>query len=132
MVRSAKDVARVVKLSEQTLSPYAIARATGLPRETVRRWLNAGPESVLAARRIVQCDSDGCALVAVAPSNEYAYLLGQYLGDGYIATHRRGVHRLVITCCDIYPDIILECEKAMRRVLPSNGVDFRKRQGVVA
>jgi hypothetical protein len=61
----------------------------------------------------------------------YAYLFGQYLGDGTIARHRRGVFRLVISCCDQYPGIVAECAAATERVLPRSKVDFRKRQGVV-
>jgi hypothetical protein len=48
------------------------------------------------------------------------YLLGLYLGDGYIAAHRRGVYRLRITLDVRYPGIIQECEAAMRAVLPWN------------
>jgi hypothetical protein len=69
--------------------------------------------------------------VLAAPPDAYAYLLGQYLGDGYIASHRRGVFRLVITCCDWYPNIVEECASAARAVLPRSRVGFVKRQGVI-
>ena len=132
MARTAEDVGKVVELAAAGLSPYAIARITGIPRETIRHWIAGGAESVLADRLLVSCDGKQCAAVSAAPHRPYAYLLGQYLGDGHIATHRRGVHRLVITCCDWYPDIVLECENAMRLALPRNRVSSRKRPGVVA
>lgn len=132
VARAAADVAKVVELSATGLSPYAIAKITGLPRETIRGWVVNGAEGVLAARMLVACDGQRCEVAAAAPHRSYAYLLGQYLGDGHIATHKRGVHRLVITCCDQYPGIVTECEAALRLALPRNGVDFRKRQGVVA
>ncbi len=45
-----------------------------------------------------------------------------YLGDGSIASHRRGVKRLVITLDRAYPVIIDECAAAMALVVPMNKV----------
>jgi hypothetical protein len=45
----------------------------------------------------------------------YAYLLGQYLGDGHVSLRRVPVLR--ISCADAYPGIMDECEAAMRAVL---------------
>jgi hypothetical protein len=39
--------------------------------------------------------------------------LGLYLGDGYIASHPRGVYRLRICCANVYPELIERCEQAM-------------------
>ena len=36
----------------------------------------------------------------------YVYLLGLYLGDGYISEHRRSVYRLRIVLDVKYPEII--------------------------
>jgi hypothetical protein len=52
------------------------------------------------------------------PPGPYAYLLGMYLGDGYIARHRRGVFCLRITSDARYPGIIDECSRAMDAVMP--------------
>jgi hypothetical protein len=38
----------------------------------------------------------------------YAYLLGQYLGDGCLSLMQRGVYRLRIACDLRYPDIVNE------------------------
>ena len=56
------------------------------------------------------------ALVSYA----YAYLLGLYLGDGWIATHRRQVFRLRIYLDRRYPLIIAECEAAVSIVMPES------------
>jgi hypothetical protein len=53
------------------------------------------------------------------PPGPYAYLLGLYLGDGYIASHRRGVYKLRITCCDAYPSLMADCALAMAEILPN-------------
>jgi hypothetical protein len=59
--------------------------------------------------------------------DRYAYLLGLYLGDGYIVHHRRGVYRLTITLDAKYPSIVSECRAAIEAVMPTGrvGVQFR-------
>ncbi len=66
-----------------------------------------------------------------APPAAYAYLLGQYLGDGTIVSTRRGVHRLFVTCCAAHPDIIDECSAAIEPVLPGNRVGRRAKAGAI-
>jgi hypothetical protein len=46
----------------------------------------------------------------------YVYLLGQYLGDGYIVAMRRGVYKLQITMTAEYTTMIQECTKALASV----------------
>ena len=53
-----------------------------------------------------------------ADSYGYAYLLGAYLGDGYVANTGRSF-QLVITLDAFYPDIIEECRGAIVLTLPS-------------
>jgi hypothetical protein len=45
-----------------------------------------------------------------------------YLGDGYIAAHRRGVYVLRLSLDVRYPAIIEECAAALREVAPVNRV----------
>jgi len=66
-----------------------------------------------------------CALVAAAPSSQYAYLLGLYLGDGTIVKHRRDVYRLEVVCCDEYPGLRDLCVSAIAAVLPGQPVGVR-------
>lgn len=56
------------------------------------------------------------------PSRSYAYLLGQYLGDGFVARLRKGVYALRIFSFSGYPDIVAECAKAVQEVMPKNKV----------
>ena len=53
-----------------------------------------------------------------ADTHSYAYLLGAYLGDGYVANTGRSF-QLVITLDAIYPDIIEECRAAIVLTLPT-------------
>lgn len=52
----------------------------------------------------------------------YAYLLGLYLGDGCISSHPRGVFRLRIALDARYPQILDECEAAIRALMPGRSV----------
>jgi hypothetical protein len=56
-------------------------------------------------------------------------LLGMYLGDGHITTEPNGVHRLRITACDDYPDIMRECAQAVAIVMPGRRVGLLRHQG---
>jgi hypothetical protein len=53
-----------------------------------------------------------------ADSFSYAYLLGAYLGDGYVANTGRSF-QLVITLDAVYPDIVEECRAAIVLSLPA-------------
>jgi hypothetical protein len=59
----------------------------------------------------------------------YAYLLGVYLGDGYIAPHPRGVHRLRISLDPRYPVIIDDCCAAIAGVMPGVRIARQDRSG---
>jgi hypothetical protein len=50
------------------------------------------------------------------------YLLGLYLGDGTISTHRRDVQKLRITLDVKYPGIVDECADAMGSTMPGSTV----------
>jgi hypothetical protein len=47
----------------------------------------------------------------------YSYLLGLYLGDGYVDVRRRGGAALVMTCSNDYPTIVDDCRAAMQLVV---------------
>lgn len=60
----------------------------------------------------------------------YAYLLGLYLGDGYIVQNRSmRSPSLSVTCAESHPGLMDECENAMRLVFPKNSVCRVRRQG---
>ncbi|MBN8868678.1 MAG: helix-turn-helix domain-containing protein [Solirubrobacterales bacterium] len=88
-----------------------IARKTGVHRSTVNRWRKHGfpvgpppfefdPASWTPGRR-----------------ETYAYLLGQYLGDGCVRDHAR-THSLLVACDAYYPDILELAFGAVREFSP--------------
>jgi hypothetical protein len=130
-VRSDADVREVFRLTRDGLSISAISRRLRLSRATARDWLRAGEDAVLARPRRVGRACGGKS--AEHPNGAldepaYAYLLGQYLGDGCISSVRSS-YKLRIVCCDAYPGIRNECAEAIRRVRRDGRVGFVQREG---
>jgi Helix-turn-helix domain of resolvase len=132
-MRPTSDVRRVFELRDQGCSKSEIARQTGVSRSQVRGWLAVGIDAVLQsplrARATASGGEDGALCRAsrfpfVTGVNEraYAYLLGQYLGDGMLSLGPRAVFRLRISMCDAYPGIMAEGVAAIRAVMPANRV----------
>jgi len=122
MTRPRKDLETVRDLLDQGLSVAEASRRARIPRGTVQMWLSAGLEATLDARaehagRSGPCEF--CGYVRDLSETSYAYLLGLYLGDGYIAPHPRGVYRLRIFQDNKYPNLIHQCAMAMNWVIPS-------------
>lgn len=99
--------------------PSAIARDLGVPRSTVKNWLTRDGR---ADARRVRCDGRSCELVENVDEGAYVYVFGMYLGDGHITVMANGVQRLRISCCDDYPFVMDECERALQKVLPQNRI----------
>jgi hypothetical protein len=62
----------------------------------------------------------------------YAYLLGLYLGDGWLSRGPRDVYRLRILLDAGHPGIIQSCADAMSAVLPGRAVSFRRHSSSAA
>jgi Homeodomain-like domain len=117
----------VLDLAERGLNQCEIARETGIPRSTIRHWIRGEtPKEGGPLRECVRCPGPRPGFWELT-HHAYAYLLGLYLGDGSIATHRRGVFRLRIACFEGYPRIIEECAAAMSLVMPANAVSLHRR-----
>jgi Homeodomain-like domain len=133
-MRHEREVAQVLAFAKEGLNNCEIARMTGIPRETVRDWIRGrvprGPEASRRRARVgcVHCGGPKHSFDEL-PAEAYAYLLGTYLGDGFLARSRRGVYRLRITLDDRYPGIIAECKAAAEAVLPRNEVGTVRRVG---
>jgi hypothetical protein len=60
----------------------------------------------------------------------YAYLLGMYLGDGYITRYPR-THLLVISLDAAYPDIADRCAASVQKVNPFHPVSIYRQKNVL-
>lgn len=129
-MHSREVVAEALRLRhEEGLGATEAAARLGVTRGAVRDWY-AGklPRHSRSRAR------DGCRIPDACPQcghdehsfdelpSTYVYLLGLYLGDGTISTHRRGVHRLRIFLDMKYPAIVEECGAAMAAVMPTSAV----------
>jgi hypothetical protein len=114
-MRPAAERTIVAHLVAGELNACQIADITGIPRSTVRAWIQQ-PEPT--PRQAFEPVLNPASL----PAAEYSYLLGFYLGDGCLSLGRRGVYRLRIKTDARYPMIIAECAAAMQAVMPQNRV----------
>jgi hypothetical protein len=126
VTRSAADVELVMGLLDQGLSQAEAARRSGIPRPTLRYWIQKGLEPTLDSRcqrshhlGVGPAGHLPCEHAVRVPEEAYAYLLGLYLGDGCLSRTKKDVYRLRIALDLRYPGIIAECRAAMAAVLPN-------------
>ena len=117
-------VAEALRLrDEEGLGARSAARRLGVSAWTVRDWY-AGklPEHSRpgAGPRCPRCEGPEHRLNDLP--REYVHLLGLYLGDGSISSHPRSVHKLRVTLDVKYPNIVGECERAIKATMPSSQV----------
>jgi hypothetical protein len=115
------EVESALALAREGLSPTDIERTTGIPRRTVRDWLQGRIPQAGSRRRAYcwRCDSTRVVFAGLT-EHAYAYLLGMYLGDGTISAHPRDVYRLRIFQFSGYPRLVEECVAAMQLVMPTS------------
>jgi len=106
-----------------------VARQLNIPVGTIGKWLHLdrSKRGECPGRKPSKCPRcDDRPLDRAA----YSYLLGLYLGDGYIV--QWSAHRtpsLRITCDNSWPGLMDECEQAMRAVFPNNSVCRSAKEG---
>ena len=134
-VRSLQELRRVQALFELGVNDCAIARLAGIPRTTVRDWRRSERWTHQTQGLGSKFNPDSCRRCG-HPAHafdeldaRYAYLLGLYLGDGYVVHHRRGVYRLTIALDAKYPGIVSECREAIEAVMPTGRVGIQFRHG---
>jgi hypothetical protein len=114
--RPAQEIRVALSLIHVGLSDYEVARRTGLPRSTVRNW-RIGRVPKVPGEVGPQCDSCGAPPhdFAALPTANYAYLLGQYLGDGTVCRVDRSLCLRIASDAQ-YPGIISECCDAIAAI----------------
>lgn len=117
----------VLRLFAIGLTGYQISKQTGVPKSTVYHWRDHPTKTPRTTTTCFRCMPDA----HTADESSYAYLLGQYLGDGHIVANTKHVV-LAIYCCDDYPGVMDETERAMRGVLPRVSVHRAHKIGCTA
>ena len=128
-MRPLKQVKLVVDLAASGKSPLTIARETGIPRSTVRGWLDGRLPNGYADHDVAcsRCGAPQHRFDELPPA--YVYLLGLYLGDGCISAHPRAVYKLRLFLDARYDQIVDAGEAAIRSVLPENRINRLWRGG---
>src|SRR5438270_3406076 len=117
--RPIEHVLAVCRLKAQGRTDREVSRLTGVPVTTIRAWRNHGLSQ--NAQRALS-DEERCATCGAEPHDfrslpqeAYAYLLGVYLGDGWLS--RNGSSwALRIVLDELYPGIIARCCEAIQEL----------------
>jgi hypothetical protein len=134
-VRPESEYREALELIEAGINDCEVGRRLGIPRGTIRDW-RVGRNAGSGGRTKFwsgQRPSPTCFRCSEYWVDEeaYAYLLGQYLGDGCLSLMRRHVYRLRIVCDVRYPDIIDEIATSTVITRGIEQVGFIMRTGCV-
>jgi hypothetical protein len=124
-VRPESEYRQALELIEAGINDCEVGRRLGIPRGTIRDW-RVGAAS--ARGRVVTCFRCNGGWV---DEEAYAYLLGIYLGDGWIWDAPREIYQLRVSCDLRYPDIINEIATHIVIVRGVEKVGFAQRVGCV-
>jgi hypothetical protein len=105
-----RTVSEAIRLSQSGLSDYEVARRLGIPRSTVQNWRLSGPPQRRRPTRIL--------LTRPLDDRAYSYVLGMYLGDGWLSHHGQTTTGLSFKLDARYPAIVEECVSAVAACLP--------------
>lgn len=138
-MRTYDEYHKILELWERGIPKKRIGIMLNIPRPTVRDCIERyGSLQGLEdnKQRASKSTPDEVLNRIKDPQNEdvqkaYAYVLGIYLGDGYIVLNSRGrVFYLRIALDDRYPNIIQLCVQNIQTLLPENKVNvLHSKQG---
>ncbi|NUP53288.1 MAG: helix-turn-helix domain-containing protein [Catenulispora sp.] len=120
--------ARTIAMCRAGVPNGEVARKLGVPSGTVGYWKFQDRQRFPQSYPALPHAACPICLGTDPGSRAYSYLLGQYLGDGHIIS-KTGQHTLSIACCDEYPMIMDDTERAMRAALPGAATGRRRRTG---
>jgi hypothetical protein len=128
-MRPADDVRRAKALVEAGVPVLRAARELGIPRSTVKTWKERGFDAVLEGP-MRRAQSSACDAVerAQRDPSAYAYLFGQYLGDGSIQYGKNGVAKLRVFGFSGYPGIIGRVVATTRAIVPGRVSAYKSKR----
>jgi hypothetical protein len=114
---------QALRLTAAALNDCEISRRMGIPRATIRDWRRPSyvPRTSAPPRETCPRCWRAAKPISFTP-DDYAELLGLYLGDGCISPGPR-TDRLRISLDSKYPDIIRDARQLLERSFPNNSVD---------
>ncbi len=133
-MRSEEEYRNALELIQIGINDSEIGRRLGIPRGTIRDW-RVGQRAGSVGR--TQFSSKKQEVTCFLCTNRwvdeesYAYLLGTYLGDGWIWDAPKQVYQLRISCDLRYPEIVNEIASHIVIVRGVERVGFALREGCV-
>lgn len=111
--KTEQEVKEIVRLHNNGISQNKIHKILGFDRTTIRQILK-DPENYLNKSISEFSIND-------IDKKTYAFLLGTYLGDGYIVkTHRQNVFKMRIFCDIKYENILNEISQSLEIIFPNS------------
>ncbi|MGB8362474.1 MAG: helix-turn-helix domain-containing protein [Acidimicrobiia bacterium] len=136
-MRPEAEYQRALDLIRQGINDCDVGRRLGIPRGTIRDW-RVGMQAGSGGRTVSWSGRRPSATTTCFRCDKgwideeaYAYLLGVYLGDGWIWNAPKDVFQLRITCDLRYPDIINEIASHIVIVRGVDKVGFALKEGCV-
>lgn len=133
VMRTREDKTSILKLRDIGFNHSSISEQLGIPRPTVRDICKRYADvSQLAAE--FDSKSSGCGFEShrqhwsKKQESAYCYLLGMYLGDGYISNSGQRADRLRVTADKKYGKILEKIQKSIESLMP-NKVSLVDRKG---
>ncbi|MFP3990633.1 helix-turn-helix domain-containing protein [Streptomyces sp. E11-3] len=111
---------QALALVAQGRSLNSVSKQTGISRAAIRSWQTRLEPLPRMLPQLDPCCR--CQPVPEGPADPaaYSYLLGLYLGDGYISPAARSGYYLRIACSNAWPGLIDACVTALQTANPSN------------
>lgn len=108
MKLSTETKQQIISQLDSGMSVSAVAAAVGAPWHQVMYWnMNRARVAKLVAATDLKSVVLGRTGSSPVPrTNEYAYLLGMYLGDGYVSRQGKYTWRIRFSCDKKYPGIV--------------------------
>jgi len=125
-MRAKEEIELAMLMISAGFNDCEISRNLDIPRRTIQDWRTGRLPNL--DRNVELSTPEGLLEYLKDSEYEYVYILGMYLGDGYIGKTRR-TYRLRITLDDKYPNIQRECEDSLKKILPNNQVSRVRREG---
>jgi hypothetical protein len=130
-MRTYEEYEAILKLWELGIPKKRIGIMLDIPRPTVRDCIEryGNVEGLAAQRERANKSTPNSILERIQDAQNgevqtaYAYVLGIYLGDGYIVRNKR-VYFLRIFLDNDYPNIIQTCARHVQTLLPDNRVNI--------
>lgn len=106
---------QVLTLLEAGYNKNSIASLLGINWKQVDYWSKkrARVAELAYARDLKSRDFGHTGSTPVSCTKTYAYLLGCYLGDGYVVSHGKYTWKLLVACDNRYPGIIEQVQQAI-------------------